>query len=285
MPHVSIKYKKKSLRIGNDLFGSDTYCVQKIPVLPIGLSYVPKVATKKSRLIDRIFTKYISFNQGYSIHYELPEHKSYHSNIEGLRVKQKYVGELSKKAMSRLRKALQWFITISSIKTVYSMKEKKQFKFKLAFLTLTLSSKQVHSDEYIKKHMLQPFLKWLIREHNCVNYIWKAEAQKNGNIHFHITINKFVHHRAVKCKWNAIQFNHGYIEKDNNGKMKVEPNSTDIHAVKNDKLIVGYFLKYMAKNEKDKRKITGRLWDCSTTLKDSSIVLNHFQNEYYELSD
>ena len=56
----------------------------------------------------------------------------------------------------------------------------------MKFITLTLSDVQAHTDDSIKEHMLQPFLYWLQRYYNC-SYVWKAETQINGNIHFHIT--------------------------------------------------------------------------------------------------
>lgn len=269
--------------INRDLWNEEYEVVVPIRALPIGLSYVPKVATPKTPDGTRTFINYITLNQGYSTAYCLPEHKSRNSNIEGLIHSKKYDGDLSKKAMNKLRKALNWLMTISELKTVYSMKEKKEFRFKISFITLTLSAKQEHSDEYIKKHMLAPFLKWMYRQHNAKNYIWKAETQKNGNIHFHITTNKFIHHRAIRNKWNSIQFNHGYLQRYKIENKSDSPNSTDVHSVKNDKLIIGYFLKYMAKNEKDKRKITGRLWDCSTELKNSSIILSQLDDGYNEL--
>lgn len=178
----------------------------------------------------------------------------------------KAAGILSKKSMQRIKLAFQWLCLSSYKKKVYSIKQKKSFTFKIAFITLTLSGKQSHSDKYIRLHMLEPFLKWLYRSHNVVNYIWKAETQKNGNIHFHITINKFVHHRSIRHKWNQIQQNHGYTQNQKVENPITDINSTDIKAVKSEKQIANYMIKYFCKNEPDKRKVECTLWGCSKYL-------------------
>ena len=168
---------------------------------------------------------------------------------------------------------MYWMMLISNPKKIYSKKENLHFTFKINFITLTLSSTQKHTDQFIKNHMLAPFLKFLSRSWNVNSYIWKAEAQKNGNIHFHITANKFVHWRAIRIKWNSLQEKHGYLTKEMFNKPVSEINSTDVHAVKNDKQIIKYMLKYFSKNEKDKRPILGKLWDASENLNQSAMVI------------
>lgn len=124
----------------------------------------------------------------------------------------------SLKSQSRLKNSIGWLLLFADKKHVYSKAgriNKKtgilqhHFYFKLAFLTLTLSDRQKHSDEYIKEHMLQPFLYWLTRYYKA-NYVWKAESQLNGNIHFHLTIDTFVPWKSIRAKWNSILSKHGY---------------------------------------------------------------------------
>lgn len=124
----------------------------------------------------------------------------------------------SMKSMSRLKNAIGWELVFADKKHVYSKagrlnkktgKVQHHFYFKLAFLTLTLSDRQKHSDDYIKEHMLQPFLYWLSRYYNC-SYVWKAESQLNGNIHFHLTVDTFIPWKSVRAKWNKLLSKHGY---------------------------------------------------------------------------
>lgn len=191
-------------------------------------------------------------------------------------------GILRKKAMTRINNAMQWMLLFSHKKRVYSKSTKKTYSFLINFITLTLSGQQQHSDEFIKEHMLYPFLRWMKRSHGAGLYIWKAEAQKNGNIHFHITANTFIHWKSIRRKWNQIQSAHGYLKKWTEGNVRGDPNSTDVHAVIKTDEIAKYMCKYMVKNQTDRRLITGRLWACSPELSSISVSLDEHDAEFTE---
>lgn len=156
---------------------------------------------------------------------------------------------LSHKAKQNLRNCFQWLQIISNLKTVYSKKENKTFKFKLSFITLTLSDVQKHSDDYIKSHLLEPFLKWMGRSHQANSYIWKAEVQNNGNIHFHITTNKFIHWKSVRAKWNNLLSKHDYCKVYQDGTNDKGSCATEIKAVRNEKQIANYIVNYVSKKD------------------------------------
>lgn len=159
-----------------------------------------------------------------------------------------------------------------------------KLKYKLGMITLTLPSMQIHSDNYIRQNMLHQFLDRLMRSGKITSYIWKAEKQKNGNIHFHIIVNKFVWHHRINTIWNKILKKEGYIERyKNNQLFKHEkgftfdasiakfadyktqlrrynkgmsedwqnPNTTDIHAIKKVKNLKSYMVKYLMKDNID----------------------------------
>ena len=177
------------------------------------------------------------------------------SNISGLaRTAQPKKAVLSTKAQKNLRNCFNWFNLISNKKTVYSKKENKTFTFRFSFITLTLSDVQKHPDDYIKKHMLEPFLKWMYRSWHCNSYIWKAEVQNNGNIHFHITTNKFIHWKSVRTKWNRLLAAHGYCKVFQDGSNDKGDSATEIRAVKNDKEISKYIAAYVSKKDVFKSK-------------------------------
>jgi hypothetical protein len=48
--------------------------------------------------------------------------------------------------------------------------------------------------------------------HSLWAYVWKAESQDNGNIHFHIVTNIFIDHKIIREAWNRIIEKFGYIE-------------------------------------------------------------------------
>jgi len=192
-------------------------------------------------------------------------------------------GSVSRKSGKRIRKAISWMLFFSRHKTVFSRKDNRRFTFLLSFITLTLSSKQLHSDEYIKKFMLRPFLKWLERN-GCAMYVWKAEAQANGNIHFHVTVNNFIHWMSIRKKWNKLQHAHGYHKVFTEGREDIGMNSTDVHSVRNAKQTAAYMAKYMTKNEAGRRLIAGKVWGCSASLcKISCILDEHSSSDMDEL--
>jgi hypothetical protein len=159
-------------------------------------------------------------------------------------------GLISNKAGKRINQALSWFTAMSATHTRISRNSVK-VKNNLSFITLTLSAKQKHDDIYIKSKLLNAFLVDLRRRFFIVSYLWRAEAQINGNIHFHIVINRYIHYSHIRNIWNRIQAEHGYIENYSH-KAKwgsnANPPSTEIKAVYKCKNIAGYLSKYCTKN-------------------------------------
>lgn len=192
-------------------------------------------------------------------------------------------GIMSNKAKSTFRNAFNWMLLISNNKRVYSIKEKKYFTFKINFITLTLSAEQKHSDAHVKNNMLAPFLRWMAKSHNANSYIWKAEAQENGRIHFHITTNKFIHWKSIRSKWNKILAENGYCKVYQDGTNDKGNAASQVKAVKNLQSIECYMMKYMIKNEPDKRKIEGRLWAASENLNQSSLVIDELDENFYSV--
>ena len=159
-------------------------------------------------------------------------------------------GIISAKANKRVKLAIDWMIYNSKSKVLFKKGQKTSFSFKLNFITLTLSSKQVHPDGIIKKMLLNHFLVELRSKYGCKNYLWRAESQRNGNIHFHVCSDVFVPWRTLRNDWNRIQNKLGYIDRYTVKTGKVNPNSTDVHSIKKIKNLSGYLAKYCSKNSK-----------------------------------
>lgn len=166
-------------------------------------------------------------------------------------------GEISSKANKHIKNAVNWLLASTKLKRVYRRSDNTHFFFRLAFFTLTLPSKQKHTDNKIKSEALQPFITYARNRWGMKNYLWRAEAQKNGNIHFHFTTDIFIHHAELNRIWNLQLLKLGYI----GGKP-----STEIHTVRKVKNLGAYLAKYMSKNDDERRKIIGKLWACSVSL-------------------
>lgn len=187
-------------------------------------------------------------------------------------------GLISQKAQGRINTAIDWLLAQSTVKRVYDKRTKKHFNFRVNFLTLTLSASQVHDDNLIKKKLLNTMLVHLRQKWGVKYYLWRAEAQANGNIHFHIACDKYIPWWELRHYWNKVQNNLGYIDRFEELHGHRDPNSTDIHSVKSIRNLGGYLAKEVAKNSKG-TMYTGLM------LKDGKLIPCYNPSEQIDLPD
>ena len=204
------------------------------------------------------------------IEYQITEWNSYAKSEEQLdlinNTKSAYSGEITEGGRKRMKRCLLlWAESINLFNSDYRHTVRANEK-KLVFLTLTLSAVQIHSDQEIKAKILKPFMRWLRESEKCTNYIWKAEVQKNGNIHFHVILDKFVDKDFIRDEWNMAQENLGYITRFEAKNGVKEAPSTQIEIVENQEQIERYIGKYISKSQ-GCRSIEGRVWDASRNVK------------------
>jgi len=120
-------------------------------------------------------------------------------------------GTISDKSSRRLRTALDWLCVLARDKRVLNKRNKRYYSYKLAMLTLTLPCQQLHTDKEVKNKLLNQFLTSLRKQYGLKNYIWRAEKQFNGNIHFHIIIDIYINHAEINHIWNRLLDHYGYI--------------------------------------------------------------------------
>lgn len=203
-------------------------------------------------------------------------------NEKFLKSERKSNGNVSIQARRKIGKAIDYLITTASEKKVFERVSGKTVLFKVAFITLTLPSKQIHDDKTIINKCLNSFLLEIKQVYNVTKYLWRAEKQKNGNLHFHILTDKFIPYYELRNRWNRVVNKLGYVDryrdelkKWHSGGFRVRkdllqtwdykkqlhaykvaaandfgvPNSTDIHSTKKVRNIKKYVMKYMSKNE------------------------------------
>lgn len=213
-------------------------------------------------------------------------------------VSKDHKGKVSQVAKRKIGKAIEYLLFLSNEKALPNTAHGKSYSFRLAFITLTLPSSQVHTDQEIKSKCLNQMLVELRHKWNVRNYIWRAEKQVNGNIHFHILVDKFIPWSELRDCWNRITNKLDYVSRYRDqmrdfhtGGFKVRtallsnwaykeqirayqkgkandwssPNSTDIHAVHKVKNIKAYIQKYCTKDEQNVG-LSGRLWGCNFEL-------------------
>ena len=197
--------------------------------------------------------------------------------------KVKYTGVLSSKVQKRMIRIVQnWNDTLYFINKE-NKEQGKRKKYEIIMLTLTLSQPQKDDDRVIKQKMLVPFLQRLTRLNTEVNYLWKAEKQKNGNIHFHILLDRFFDKKDIQAAWNQIQSYHGYHKISQYENCKEGAPSTRIERLNDKDNAISYVAKYITKSI-DIEAVKGRLWGCNNELKKlKSIEINMDKYETIEL--
>ena len=198
--------------------------------------------------------------------------------------KKAYKGEQSKAGVKKVKENLySWVYAIAEGNKQYKRNGTKN-EIKLVMATLTLSSKQIHSDKEIKSKILEPFLKKLKYDCDIVNYFWRAEPQENGNIHFHLVIDRYIDKFDLQEYWNYYQNKLGYIDRYYEKTGKVNPPSTQIKVFNGNAKSIEYLLKYLTK-ENNRRKIEGLQMRVSNKLAHIKInVVELAQSEEMELS-
>lgn len=193
--------------------------------------------------------------------------------------KRKNDGTLSVNAKRKISRAIEYLVTTATEKKVHERVFGKTITFKTSFITLTLPSTQIHKDSEIINRCLNSFLNECRQFHNLKNYVWRAERQKNGNIHFHILIDRFIPFYEIKNRWNRIINKLGYVDKFQEKNGNKTPNSTDVHSTRKVKNIKAYLTKYMCKEDQtskineegtaDNNFQSGRIWSCNHELSET----------------
>jgi len=230
-----------------------------------------------------------------------PKRKDGKPNSENFKGKSAYSGQLTEHGRKRLQRTINLLCAIAKPKRVTAPKSGKDFTFRVNFITLTLPQAQGEVlDSEIKKKCLDPWFKSMKRRHGLKSYVWRAERQFNGNVHFHITSDTWLPLDDIRDEWN-----HQLRKLDLISDFKAKhghdrPNSTDVHAVWKINNIAGYMVKYMSKEPEEHLKevnqkriakgkpiikpenhefrqspgqpkwdtpIHGKVWDCSVNLK------------------
>lgn len=178
-----------------------------------------------------------------------------------------YNGYMSPKTKAKVKKYLAtWVDSVHMIRNSPTVQKRLDRVPLLTFVTLTLPAKQEHPDNEIKRKLLTPYIATLQRKYGVEHYFWRAEAQANGNIHFHLIVDSFVEWRAVRDDWNRCVNKLGYVDRFEAVHGHRDPNSTDIHGLGNVRSVASYVIKYCCK-EDGYRPIEGRIHGCSDGLR------------------
>jgi len=184
-----------------------------------------------------------------------------------------YSGKLTPGAKKRLARSIDLLVQSTQRTWIDNPYEPgKKMPFQIAFTTLTVHSPErmiTHKEAY--KNLLSPMLQWLRRSHNVYLYIWKAELQERGQIHYHLLLGSFVDMKQLRNKWNRLQRDCGYLDMYFETHGHYDAPSTEIkNALLHDD-VAGYLQKEFSKTIQSNENIGGKIWDCSMNLKEMSM--------------
>lgn len=136
-------------------------------------------------------------------------------------------GYLSKAARGKIKTGVDSMIFLSHLPVAkrQTLNPKLGYKQQACYLTLatfTLPSAQRldaagnFDDKAVKRDVWSPMLQELRNRYGVVLYLWVAESQENGNIHFHALIDKYIDNtveggQQLTRTWNRVLDNAGYI--------------------------------------------------------------------------
>lgn len=208
----------------------------------------------------------------------------------------KYQGLPSKQVANKIYRTASVFVRsiLSGFESVRGFGQRS-----VTFCTFTITEPQKHSDteliktfvdfiDHLKKvnnYIIDPVTKERTKKKALIieNYLWRAETQENGNIHFHLIADTFLNQDMLRRVWNNYLQGLGY---------KYGYGAANVNSLKRDKKnnkignVERYLCKYMTKPplrnaykhlkskdlegisdvEKYRRPIIGKQWGCSRKL-------------------
>jgi hypothetical protein len=139
--------------------------------------------------------------------------KRVNNSVGGNQLKRFHNFEISLNARRELSNKIAWLYSMARKKKVKTISGKEIFNFKMNFITVTLPSSQVHCTSEITSSAFNQFLTELRKSYNLVNYVWRLEFQKNGNVHYHIATDVYIDYYILLKVWNRCINKLGYVDR------------------------------------------------------------------------
>lgn len=216
--------------------------------------------------MEKLYIPQVQVRENALLIWQKPEFPSYHKrDTEGFKLA--YSGQVKTGTEKRIRKTIDIFLQQTKTRVIFNPVIEVFHPFRLGFITLTVSSEKNVDGKFAYTNLLRPWLDYATKTAKVSNYIWKAELQERGQIHYHVTVDQFIRFDHIRDKWNTLQKKSGILNDFARRYGHFHPNSTDVHAVKNVRNFEAYLAKYIAKNTQNESKISGKIWDCSVGLK------------------
>lgn len=165
-----------------------------------------------------------------------------------------------RRVISRYWQAVGW-LWLRSRRTRIDLGNGKHLNHRQGLLTLTLPGVATADHIQVKAKILDPFFTYCRNVLGLKDYVWVAELQERGEIHFHAIINQFLPKDRVREAWLRCCDASGIISGSKEG---YRP-ATRIEECKDYKGTRAYAAKYMSKALRS-GDIIGRVWSGSHSV-------------------
>jgi len=260
-----------------------------------GREYGPKLvhAVQRVKITRGAITIYEETDDHYTAN---GQHENSRKNLK----RGNFNGYMSRGSAKKCKRMLEAWM--QSINTAFASRNKTQVQGEIysTFCTMTLPDHQRHSDQDIKRRVLDNFIRVLKDHYGVTHYFWKAEPQANGRIHFHMLIDRYIDKEEFSQRWDQCTEILGYVSSYQARTGRMFPPATKIEKLNTDGAAISYAIKYLSKaplrlrsitpspegrkvtmhyytekKQKDgtvvmaeSRPIEGRVWGCSDALRE-----------------
>lgn len=199
--------------------------------------------------------------------YELPLERHGRRHQLPIPGKATYSGKVTPHARRRLRRALDILTQKSETHWVTNPYTERSMPFRMAFITLTIALEKNLEVKEAYETLLGKWLRYMKRKQGLESYVWKAEYQKRGQVHYHLATDTFIEANVISWYWNKLQRKAGYLKNFALRYGHYKPPSTHVRSVLDLGEINAYISKEMCKGVQNQKATPGKIWDCSTDLK------------------
>ncbi len=174
-------------------------------------------------------------------------------------------GNINTVAKRKIERRFEAWFEMIKVYNSYLTKYDNKNKLRFVLITLTLPVEQFYSDKFLKLKLLKPFIKTLEKRYKTYRWMWRAEKQKNGNIHFHIVIDKYIDKNILNAIYLHYLKSLGYLQKYQKNHPGQVPPALNVTGQKHMINPVSYLTKYLSKNA-GYDSVDGANWRMSNML-------------------
>lgn len=175
--------------------------------------------------------------------------------------RESYEGTMTEHARRRLTSCVDIMIQRNPTRKIWNPISESEHDFNINFITLTVSSHRNISAREGYDNLLSKWIRYMRDKYDLREYVWKAELQQRGQLHYHIATNTFIPWQVIRWKWNNEQKKAGLLQDYAKEFKNFNPNSVDVHKVEAEGDILGYISKEISKvsflNVENELKVRG----------------------------